>query len=76
MIGPDYARVMAAYNAEMNRRVYGAAARMPDADAGGPRRVLGLDPRHADPSALGGPAVAARFGVGERPPWRSPTAPR
>jgi uncharacterized damage-inducible protein DinB len=30
MITPDYARTMAAYNAEMNRRVYGAASRLSD----------------------------------------------
>ncbi len=31
MITPLYMRVMAAYNSEMNRRTYAAAARMPDA---------------------------------------------
>ena len=31
MITPRYVRVMAAYNAEMNRRLYAAAARLPDA---------------------------------------------
>ena len=31
MISAGYVRTMAAYNAEMNRRVYGAAARLPDA---------------------------------------------
>src|ERR1044071_8749984 len=30
MITPAYARTMAAYNSEMNRRVYEAAARLPD----------------------------------------------
>lgn len=30
MIGPSYVRMIAAYNAEMNRRLYGAAARLPD----------------------------------------------
>ena len=30
MITPDDVRTMAAYNAEMNRRVYAAAARFPD----------------------------------------------
>jgi uncharacterized damage-inducible protein DinB len=30
MITPAYARTLAAYNAEMNRRLYAAAARMPD----------------------------------------------
>jgi uncharacterized damage-inducible protein DinB len=32
MITPAYARTMAAYNAEMNRRLYGAAARLSDAE--------------------------------------------
>ena len=31
MIAPSYVRTMAAYNSEMNRRLYGAAARIPDA---------------------------------------------
>ena len=31
MITPDYARVMAAYNAEMNRRIYAAADTLDDA---------------------------------------------
>jgi uncharacterized damage-inducible protein DinB len=30
MIGPAYVRTMAAYNAEMNRRLYAASARIPD----------------------------------------------
>ena len=32
MITPDYVRLMAAYNAEMNRRLYDAAARLTDAE--------------------------------------------
>ncbi len=32
MITPDYVRMMAAYNAEMNRRLYGAAANLTDAE--------------------------------------------
>ncbi len=31
MITPAYIRTMAEYNAEMNRRLYGAAARLSDA---------------------------------------------
>ena len=31
MITTEFVRTMAAYNAEMNRRVYGAASRLPDA---------------------------------------------
>ncbi len=30
MITPSYVRTMAAYNAEMNRRLYAAASRLPD----------------------------------------------
>jgi uncharacterized damage-inducible protein DinB len=32
MITPAYVRTMAAYNAEMNQRLYAAAARLPDAE--------------------------------------------
>jgi uncharacterized damage-inducible protein DinB len=32
MITPTYIRTMAEYNAEMNRRLYGAAARLLDAE--------------------------------------------
>src|ERR1700739_1810032 len=32
MISPAYVRLMAEYNAEMNRRLYAAAARLSDAD--------------------------------------------
>ena len=37
MITPAYIRTMAAYNAEMNRRLYGAAARLSDAERLEPR---------------------------------------
>ena len=37
MITPAYIRTMAAYNAEMNRRLYGAAARLSDAERREPR---------------------------------------
>ena len=37
MITPAYVRTMAEYNAEMNRRLYGAAARLSDAERRGPR---------------------------------------
>jgi len=36
MITPAYIRTMAAYNAEMNRRLYGAAARLPDVERRAP----------------------------------------
>src|SRR5215475_14504280 len=32
MVTPAYVRTMAAYNAEMNRRLYDAASRIPDAE--------------------------------------------
>ncbi|HXP04202.1 MAG TPA: DinB family protein [Stellaceae bacterium] len=32
MITPSYVRTMAAYNSEMNRRLYAAASRLPDAE--------------------------------------------
>jgi len=37
MINPDYIRTMAEYNAEMNRRLYGAAARLSDPEQRLPR---------------------------------------
>jgi uncharacterized damage-inducible protein DinB len=37
MITPDYIRTMAEYNAEMNRRLYGAAARLSDHERRQPR---------------------------------------
>jgi uncharacterized damage-inducible protein DinB len=37
MITPAYIRTMAAYNAEMNRRLYSAAARLPDGERRLPR---------------------------------------
>jgi len=37
MITPAYIRTMAEYNAEMNRRLYGAAARISDAERRQPR---------------------------------------
>ena len=54
MITPAYVRTMAAYNAEMNRRLYDAANRSSDEerrrDRGG---VLAFDPRHARPHPVG-----------------------
>jgi uncharacterized damage-inducible protein DinB len=31
LVSPDYVRIMATYNTEMNRRIYAAAERLPDA---------------------------------------------
>jgi len=68
MITPEFVRTMAAYNAEMNRRWYDAAARMTDAerkaDQGAFWRSIHGTLNHllwADRMWL------ARFGVGERP---------
>jgi len=36
-VGPGYVRTMAAYNAEMNRRLYAAAGRLSDAERQAPR---------------------------------------
>jgi uncharacterized damage-inducible protein DinB len=68
MITPAYVQTMAAYNAELNRRVYGAALRLPDAE------------RRADRGAFFGSIHGtlvhlfwadltwlARFGLGEGP---------
>jgi uncharacterized damage-inducible protein DinB len=68
VITPAYVRTMAAYNAELNRRVYGAALRLPDAE------------RRADRGAFFGSIHGtlvhlfwadrtwlARFGLGEPP---------
>ena len=40
MITPSYIRLMAEYNAEMNRRLYGAAARLTDAERKADRGVF------------------------------------
>src|SRR5689334_25041164 len=40
MVTPAYVRTMAAYNAEMNRRLYEAAARIPDAERRKDRRAF------------------------------------
>jgi uncharacterized damage-inducible protein DinB len=37
MIAPDYCRTMAAYNSEMNRRLYAAASGLSDAERRAPR---------------------------------------
>ena len=73
MISPDFARTMAAYNAEMNRRVYGAALRLPDhvrrAEGGVFWQSLHGTLSHllwADRTWL------SRFGVGEAPRERLP----
>jgi uncharacterized damage-inducible protein DinB len=68
MIGPGYVRTMAAYNSEMNRRVFAAAARLDDAAR---RADLGafFGSIHGTLAHLlwGDSIWLARFGVGEAP---------
>ena len=67
MITPAFAATMAAYNAEMNRRVYGAALRLTDEE----RRADGGAFWHSIHGTLNhlmraDQAWLSRFGVGER----------
>jgi uncharacterized damage-inducible protein DinB len=68
MITPDYALAMASYNAEMNRRLYDAAARLSDAER---RRDRGAfwGSIHGTFSHLlwGDRTWMSRFGVGTKP---------
>ena len=61
MIIPAYIRTMAAYNAEMNRRLFGLPAAPGRRTSAGTRGVLGLDPRHPDLHLVGRPAVDVAF---------------
>ncbi|EYD75606.1 DinB family protein [Rubellimicrobium mesophilum DSM 19309] len=68
MITPGYAATMAAYNSEMNRRVYGAALRLTDEQ----RRAEGGAFWHSIHGTLNhllwvDRVWLSRFGVGERP---------
>lgn len=68
MITPDYARTMARYNAELNRRIYGAALRLTDAQR---REAAGAfwGSIHGTLSHLlwADRLWLSRFGVGEAP---------
>lgn len=69
MITPDYVRTMAAYNAEMNRRVYAAAARLGDAERRVNRGAFWGSVHGTLSHLLWGDRIwLARFGVGEPPP--------
>lgn len=68
MITPSYVRTMAAYNTEMNRRLYAAAARIPDADRRADRGAF-WGSLHGTLTHLvwGDTMWMARFDGGERP---------
>jgi uncharacterized damage-inducible protein DinB len=71
MITPDYARTMAAYNAEMNRRVYAAAERLPDAERRAERGAFwGSIHRTLSHLLWADQMWMSRFGVGGRPDAR------
>ncbi|HEY8610022.1 MAG TPA: DinB family protein [Roseomonas sp.] len=69
MITPGWCRMMAAYNAEMNRRLYAAAARLPDITRREARGVF-FGCLHGTLSHLlwGDMQWVSRFDGGEKPP--------
>lgn len=68
MITPAYVAVMAAYNAEMNRRVYAAAGRLDDAARRADRHVFWRSIHETLCHLLWGDRIwLARFGVGAAP---------
>lgn len=68
MITPEYARTMAAYNAEMNRRVFGAALRLSDAERRADRGVFWRSIHGTLSHILWADRIwLSRFGVGEKP---------
>jgi len=71
MIIPSYVRTMAAYNSEMNRRLYGAASRLSDATR--------KEPRGAFFGSLHGTLVHILWGDGQWMSrfdgWERPTTP-
>ncbi|MBW4093378.1 MAG: damage-inducible protein DinB [Proteobacteria bacterium] len=69
MITPSYVRTMAAYNTEMNRRLYAAAARLPEADRQAPRGAF-WGSLHGTLTHLvwGDTMWMSRFDGGDRPP--------
>ena len=68
MITPAYVQTMAAYNAEMNRRVYGAALRLPDAERRADRGVFWRSIHGTLSHILWGDSIWLwRFGVGDAP---------
>ncbi len=68
MIGRDYAVTMARYNAEMNRRVYAAAARLPEAERAAERGVFWKSIQGTLSHILWADTMwLSRFGVGAPP---------
>ncbi len=68
MITPSYVRTMATYNAEMNRRVFGAALRIPDEERRADRGVFWTSIHGTLCHLLWADRTwLSRFGVGERP---------
>ena len=69
MVTPDWCRMMAAYNAEMNRRLLAAAARLPDGTRRAPAGAF-WGSLHGTLSHLlwGDMQWMARFDGGEKPP--------
>ena len=68
MIAPAYVRTMAAYNAEMNRRVYDAAARLDDAERRADRGAFWRSIHGTLSHLLWGDTVwMARLGLGQAP---------
>jgi uncharacterized damage-inducible protein DinB len=66
MIAPAYAQTMAAYNAEMNRRVYDAAARLPGAERRADRGLFWRSIHGTLNHVMWGDLMSLkRFGVGE-----------
>jgi uncharacterized damage-inducible protein DinB len=69
MVTPEWCRMMAAYNAEMNRRFYAAAARLPDTARREPRGAF-FGSLHGTLNHLlwGDMQWMSRFDGGEKPP--------
>lgn len=68
MISPEYVRTMAAYNAEMNRRVYGAAARLDNTERRADRGLFWRSIHGTLSHILWGDRIwFSRFGLGTPP---------
>jgi uncharacterized damage-inducible protein DinB len=69
MISPEFARTMAAYNAELNRRVFEAALRLSDEERRADRGVFWKSIHGTLNHVLWADRIwLSRFGVGEKPP--------
>ncbi|WP_127145639.1 DinB family protein [Pelagibacterium montanilacus] len=68
MISPEFAQAMAAYNAEMNRRIYGATLRLSDADRKAERGLFWHSIHGTLSHILWADTLwLARLGTGEKP---------